>query len=234
MSINKAVAVIPARGGSKRIPRKNILPFCGKPAICYPIEAALESGLFQRVIVSTDDAEIAAVSRQHGADVVDRPAELADDHARLRDVMKHEAQHLCGLEEPSHACFLLATAVFVTAEILHVGAALMNEGRFDHALTVIPFPSPIQRAFVQTPGGGTRMFMPENYSMRSQDLEEAFHDAGQCYWGRLRCFLDADADYFNERTTLIPMDRRFVVDIDTPTDWEIAEARYRSIHERST
>lgn len=226
-----AVAIIPARGGSKRIPRKNIRPFCGKPIICHPIQAALDSGLFEQVWVSTDDDEIAAIAEGQGARVVKRPESLADDHARLRDVMKFEAERLCGEGEPEFICFLLATAVFVSPTILRQGAEIMAQGKFDHALTALPFPAPVQRAFVQTAGGGTRMFMPELYSVRSQDLEEAYHDAGQCYWGRLRCFLDAGADYFNERTSVIPMDRRFAVDIDTPVDWEIAEARYRLAHE---
>ncbi len=227
-----AVAIIPARGGSKRIPRKNIRDFGGRPILSYPVQAALESGLFTRVLVSTDDAEVAAVARQYGAEVVDRPAELADDHARLRDVMTHEAKRLCVPDGPEFICYLLATAVFVSVDILKQGATIMNEGRFDHALTAMPFPAPVQRAFVRTPGGGTRMFMPEMYTIRSQDLEEAYHDAGQCYWGRTHCFLDAGADYFNERTAVIPMDRRLAVDIDTPEDWEIAETRYRLAHEK--
>ncbi len=226
-----AVAIIPARGGSKRIPRKNVRSFCGKPIICHPILAASKSGLFQRIIVSTDDPEIAEIASQYGAEVVDRPAELANDHALLRDVMKFEAQRLCGPNGPECICFLLATAVFISPTILQAGAALMDNNSFDQALTAMPFPAPIQRAFMQTAGGGTRMFMPEQYSARSQDLEEAYHDAGQCYWGRLRCFLDSKADYFNERTAIIPMDRRFAVDIDTPIDWEIAEARYRLANE---
>ena len=228
----KAIAIIPARGGSKRVPRKNVRPFCGRPMISYPITAALESGLFARVLVSTDDPEIAQVARDHGADVVDRPADLADDQARLRDVMKFEVQRLCGSDEPEVVCFLLATAVFVNVEVLKEGAAIMGDNRFENALTALPFPAAIQRAFTKTPQGGTRMFLPQFYSARSQDLEEAYYDAGQCYWGRLRCFLNADADFFNERTAIIQMDRRFAVDIDTPLDWEIAEIHYRLAHER--
>jgi pseudaminic acid cytidylyltransferase len=221
-----SVAVIPARGGSKRVPRKNIRTFAGKPIISYPIATAIRSGLFKDVIVSTDDERIAEVARENRAKVVWRPAELADDHARLRDVMKFEVERLCGPDEPELVCFLLATAVFVSEKVLQFGAEIMAGGSFNHALTAVPFPAPVQRAFVRTPSGGTRMFMPEHYSARSQDLEEAYHDAGQCYWGRLHAFLDAEADYFNDRTALIPMDRRFALDIDTPLDWELAEARY--------
>jgi pseudaminic acid cytidylyltransferase len=222
----RSVAIIPARGGSKRIPHKNIRMFAGSPIVSYPIRAAIRSGLFRDVFVSTDDERIAEVARENQAKVVWRPAELADDHARLRDVMKFEARRLCGPDEPELVCFLLATAVFVSEKILRLGAEIMAGGSFNHALTAVPFPAPVQRAFVRTPSGGTRMFMPEHYSARSQDLEEAYHDAGQCYWGRLHAFLDAEADYFNDSTALIPMDRRFALDIDTPLDWELAEARY--------
>lgn len=221
------VAIIPARGGSKRIPRKNIRDFCGHPILSYPIRTALDSGLFARVIVSTDDPEVAAIARHYGAEAVDRPHELADDHASLGEVMAHEARRLADTDEPEFICFLLATAVFVSIDVLARGASLMRDGRFDHVLTAVPFPAPVQRSFVCTPAGGTRMLMPEMYSMRSQDLEQAYHDAGQCYWGRTRCFINPGADYFNERTTIIPMDHRLTVDIDTPEDWEIAKIRFR-------
>jgi N-acylneuraminate cytidylyltransferase len=221
------IAIIPARGGSKRIPRKNIREFCGHPILSYPIRTALDSGLFARVIVSTDDSDVADVARHFGAEAVDRPPELADDHAPLGDVMAHEARRLEGADAPEFICFLLATAVFVSVDVLAYGAFLMQDERFDHALTAVPFPAPVQRSFVCTPAGGTRMLMPGMYSMRSQDLEQAYYDAGQCYWGRTRCFMKPGADYFNERTTIIPMDHRLAVDIDTPEDWEIAEIRYR-------
>lgn len=219
-----AVAIIPARGGSKRIPRKNIRDFCGKPMLGWPLETALGTGLFSKVIVSTDDDEVASIAGGLGAEISERPAELSGDHASFQGVMEYEARRLVGQDQPDHLCFILATAVFLTAEMLRDGAARMGTGQWDFAIHAAPFPSPVQRAFVLTKSGGTRMMHPENYYTRSQDLEPAFYDVGQCYWGRLECFLKAPgASFYGDRTVAIPVDRQSVVDIDTPEDWDLAE-----------
>jgi pseudaminic acid cytidylyltransferase len=230
----KAIAIIPARGGSKRILHKNIREFCGLPILAYPVRVALQSELFNRVVVSTDSRHVAAIALQFGAEVVDRPSDLADDHASLREVMAYEAQRFISSDAPSYICYLLPTAVFATFDVLRSGAAIMRGAKFDHALTAVPFSKPVQRAFVQTPSGGTRMLMPQHYSDRSQDLAIAYHDAGQCYWGKPDSLAVATTDYFSERTALVPMDRNLVVDIDTLADWEIAEARYRMAHEQAS
>jgi len=227
----QTVAIIPARGGSKRIPRKNTRLFCGQPIITYPLKAALSSRIFARVIVSTDDSRAASIARGLGADVVQRPKALADDYSSLRNVMAHEATHFCTPDGPDYLCFILATAVFVSEGLLRRGAEIMSDGRFEHALTALSFSSPVQRAFLQTHNGGTRMLMPEYYSCRSQDLAVTYRDAGQFYWGKTRSFLETSAEYFSESTTLIPMDPDGVVDIDTFDDWEKAERCYRAAHE---
>jgi pseudaminic acid cytidylyltransferase len=225
------VAVIPARGGSKRIPHKNTRLFCGQPIISYPLKAALNCGVFTRVIVSTDDPCAASIALELGADVVQRPKALADDFSSLRDVMVHEATQLSTPGGPDYLCFILATAVFVSESLLRRGAQIMSDGRFEHALTALPFSSPVQRAFVQTHSGGTRMLMPEYYLCRSQDLSVTYRDAGQCYWGKTTSFLKTSAEYFSESTTLIPMDPDVVVDIDTLDDWRKAERCHRAAHE---
>jgi N-acylneuraminate cytidylyltransferase len=217
------VAIIPARGGSKRIPRKNIRPFHGKPIIGWSIEAARESGCFERVIVSTDDAEIAGVAREFGAETpFVRPAELADDIAPTGVVMAH-AVGWCrdaGLAV-ERACCLYATAPFVTAVLIRDGLARLDGADADYAVSATSFPFPIQRA-CRIRDGRLEMIDPANYLVRSQDLEEAFHDAGQLYWGRADAWSEG-RPIFGERTVPVLMPRHRVQDIDTPEDWRRAE-----------
>lgn len=180
------MAVIPARGGSKRIPRKNIKDFCGKPMIAWSIEAAKKSGLFDRIIVSTDDAEIAEVAKRWGADVpFMRPAELSDDHAGTTGVIAHATQWaldqgLC--LDPDAVCCIYATAPFIQVEDLKRGLEALKSGGWAYAFSVTDFASPILRSFRQDAEGGIEMFFPEHFSTRSQDLPTALHDAGQFYW----------------------------------------------------
>src|SRR6185369_859117 len=185
------IAVIPARGGSKRIPRKNIKPFMGQPVIAHSIAAALASGLFNRIIVSTDDEEIAMVARTCGAEVpFMRPAALADDFTGTNAVVSHAIRWLLDHGQPvSHVCCIYATAPFVSADYLRSGyEKLVDSGR-SFAFSVTSFPFPIQRAIRITHEGTVEPFFPEHISSRSQDLEEGYHDAGQFYWGKADAFI---------------------------------------------
>lgn len=218
------IAVIPARGGSKRIPRKNIKAFSGKPMIAWSIEAAKSSGLFDRIIVSTDDEEIAAVARGWGAEVpFMRPAELSNDYAATTAVIAHATQWALdqGLDVTA-VCCIYATAPFVRTDDLKRGWDALSSGDWDYAFTVTDFAAPIFRSFKQTPEGGLEMFFPEHFSTRSQDLPIALHDAGQFYWGRPVAWLEGRR-IFDRRSTPVLIPRWRVQDIDTPDDWERAE-----------
>ena len=227
------VAIIPARGGSKRIPRKNIKPFCGKPIMSYSVEAALESTLFDRVVVSTDDDEIAQVARSFGAEIpFMRPAELSDDYTGTMDVMKHAICELA-LEgaKVSHACCIHATAPFVTAKNLLAGWKLLEDTQADFVFSVTSFGYPIQRAFRINDNRRISMFYPEFYEMRSQDLEHAFHDAGQFYWGLAEAFL-GNQPLFGENSAPLVLPRWRVQDIDTMEDWHMAELMFDALNQR--
>lgn len=217
------VAVIPARGGSKRIPRKNIRNFCGKPMLAWSIDAALKSGCVDRVVVSTDDPEIASVAQEHGADIpFMRPANLADDYAGTTVVVQHAVQWLISQGvDVSEACCLYATAPFVTAEDLRRGFDLLVQSGASYAFSVTTYSFPIQRALKLTEAGRIAMFHPEHADTRSQDLEEAYHDAGQFYWGTRQAWLDAAAIYADHSVPVM-LPRYRVQDIDTQEDWERA------------
>jgi pseudaminic acid cytidylyltransferase len=222
------LAVIPARGGSKRIPRKNIRPFAGKPMIAYAIEAAQRSGLFDRIVVSTDDAEIAAISKGYGADVpFTRPPELADDHTATVPVIAH-AIRACealgwGAEQ---VCCIYPGVPFLQEQDVRAALAVLEEGG-DYAFPVVAFPSAIQRALRREADGTARPFFPEHAGTRTQDLPPAYHDAGQFYWGRAPAWLEGRNIHLHGRTIILPEWR--VVDIDTPDDWERAELLYRAL-----
>ncbi|TWO68950.1 pseudaminic acid cytidylyltransferase [Caenimonas sedimenti] len=228
------LAIIPARGGSKRIPRKNIRHFAGRPMVAHSIAACLESGLFERVIVSTEDAEIAEVARSHGAEVPFlRPAGLADDHAGTDEVM---AQVLGALaergESPPQACCVYATAPLLRPDDLRAGRELLAQG-WDYAFSAARYPHPVFRAFTWQPGQGCAMLMPQHYDTRSQDLPDAWHDAAQFYWGERAAWLER-RPLFGARSAIVPLPRWRVQDIDTPEDWEMAELLYRIWQERRT
>lgn len=224
------LAIIPARGGSKRIPRKNVKPFCGKPMIAWPIQAALESGCFDHVVVSTDDEEIARVAASHGAEVpFFRPAGLADDHTATRPVVIHairEAEKLWGASD--FVCCIYATSPFMTAADIRNGFEVLSGSDAEFAFAVTTFPYPIQRALKRTAGNRVAMFHPEHRLSRSQDLEEAYHDAGQFYWGRTRAFLE-DRPTFSDAAIPIVLPRSRVQDIDTPEDWRRAELMFEAL-----
>lgn len=227
------VAIIPARGGSKRIPRKNIREFCGKPMIAWSIEAALESGCFDRVIVSTDDETIAEVARQFGAETpFSRPAALSDDFTGTLPVIRHAVEWLIqsGIAI-NYACCLYATAPFVSAESIREGHRKLLESGCNFALTVTSFAFPIQRALKINEGGRLEMFHPEEFATRSQDLEEAWHDAGQFYWGTVGAWLQ-ERVIFSPDSVAVPVSRFRAQDIDTPEDWETAEYLFQALKAR--
>lgn len=217
------LAIIPARGGSKRIPRKNIRLFDGKPMISWSIKAALDSKCFDRIIVSTDDEEIAELAKSAGADVPFlRPGHLSDDHTATVPVINHaikwETEHR---ETPEYVCCIYATAPFVDSADIVKGLELVT-GRFDFAFSVATYAHPIQRAFKVDSRNGLEMFSQENYKIRSQDLTEAYHDAGQFYWGKAEAWLQ-DRLIFGPNSAPIILPRYRVQDIDTEEDWLQAE-----------
>ena len=218
------IAVIPARGGSKRIPRKNVKTFCGRPMISWSIAAARASGLFDHVIVSTDDNEIADVARGAGADVpFVRPADLSNDFAGTTPVIGHAAQWANSQGWDVEAvCCIYATAPFIRPADIKQGWQALNSADWKFAFSVTDFAAPIFRAFRKTDSGGVEMFFPENFATRSQDLPAALHDAGQFYWGRPAAWL-ADEQIFAPHSTTVFVPRWRVADIDTPDDWTRAE-----------
>ncbi|HEY0596055.1 pseudaminic acid cytidylyltransferase [Sphingopyxis sp.] len=223
------LAVIPARGGSKRIPRKNIRPFHGKPIIGWSIEAALASGRFDRVIVSTDDAEIAEVAKGFGAEVpFMRPADLSNDVAPTGVVVQHAVQwHQQSGMAIDHCCCLYATAPFVTPELIADGFDRLVGSEADFAVSVTSFPFPIQRA-CRIRDGRLQMIDPSAYLTRSQDLDERFHDAGQFYWGRAQAWTEL-RPILGEATLPVIVPRHRVQDIDTQEDWERAELLFGAL-----
>ncbi len=224
------VAVIPARGGSKRIPRKNIREFAGKPMIGYAIERALASGVFDRVLVSTDDDEIARIALGFGAEVpFRRPGHLSDDHTGLTAVIAHAVEFVMAEStELSAACCIYSTAPFLRPEDLRRGLEVLEAGDWNYVLSATTFASPIFRAFRCDDSGGLGMFFPENFKTRSQDLPEAWHDAAQFCWGRPRAWLDGTV-VFDSRSTMVPVPRWRVQDIDTPEDWRRAELMFAAL-----
>ncbi len=229
------VAIIPARGGSKRIPRKNIKLFHGKPIIAYSIEAAISSGCFDKVIVSTDDEEIADIAEAYGAQVpFFRPEHLADDRASTLEVISHALNWIINNDEkPDFVCIIYATAPFLQPETIQKSFQLLkNSSGKKFCFGVTEYPSPIQRALKISTSGEIEMFQEEYLNSRSQELEAAYHDVGQFYWGRTDAFLD-DSVVFSKLSIPYIMPSHQVQDIDTPDDWLRAEILYRINRELS-
>jgi N-acylneuraminate cytidylyltransferase len=222
------IAVIPARGGSKRIPRKNIKDFCGKPMIVWSIEASKASALFDHIIVSTDDNEIADVAKKHGAEVpFIRPAELSDDYVGTGDVVKHAVEWaIKNIGKPEFICTIYATAPFIKPMDIVTGLNLLVENNSQLAFTVTSFPFPIQRAIKINKNGRVEMFQPGNFMTRSQDLEAAYHDAGQFYWAKTDAVLNEVLAFSKEAVPVI-LPRHRVQDIDTYEDWARAELLFQ-------
>ena len=224
------VAIIPARGGSKRIPRKNIKIFCGKPLIAWSIEAALNTPLIDRVIVSTDDVEIAEISQAYGAEVPFlRPKDLSGDFTGTVPVIKHAIESVMRNSGViKNCCCIYATAPFVRSSDLESGARKLLEAHVDYAFSVTSYAYPIQRALKITQQSRIEMFYPENYEKRSQDLEEGWHDAGQFYWGKIRTWLE-EVPLFSPESVPVILPRYRVQDIDTPEDWDRAEWLFKAL-----
>lgn len=224
------VALIPARGGSKRIPRKNIKEFHGKPLIAYSIEAALESGCFDKVIVSTDDEEIATVARRYGAETpFIRPQEISNDFATTKDVIDHFLDYLKKNSfNYDYLCTIYATAPLLQEKYIIEGYDKLKNSNVVNVFSCTTMPFPIQRTFKMDDDGRCEMFWPETFNARSQDLEEAYQDAGQFYWRNLR--IESSKNMFDSDSAGIVIPRHFVQDIDTLEDWKRAEYMYQIIN----
>ncbi len=221
------IAVIPARGGSKRISKKNIKEFMDKPIIAYSIEAALKSQLFDEIIVSTDNEEIADIAKQYGASVpFMRPDDLADDFIGVTPVIRHAANWFTqNRQKPDYICCLLSTAPFIQFKYIQEGLTKLeslDQGSMVYSFTTFPFP--IQRANKMDEKGNMVPFYPEYMACRSQDLEEAYHDAGQFYWWTEQSLQQG----VKERIPVF-LPRYLVQDIDTLEDWKRAELMYQAM-----
>lgn len=223
------IAIIPARGGSKRIPRKNIKAFNGKPMIAHAITAAKASALFEHVVVSTDDEEIAAIAQEWGAETpFVRPEELADDYTATVPVIAHAIQKCRSLGwEFEHVCCIYPATPFLQAMDLQAALENLLGCDADYCFPVTEFPSAIQRALRRAADGKMQPFYPQYETTRTQDLETAYHDAGQFYWGKASAWLDNPTIHTGGIGYVIPNWR--VVDIDTPEDWQRAEVMYTAL-----
>ena len=226
----KTIAIIPARGGSKRIPRKNIKLFFGKPMIAYSIEAAINAKLFDEIIVSTDDDEIADIAQKFGASVpFMRPKELSDDFTTTGAVIEHAINFLKNSgEKIKFVCTIYATAPLIDEKYLRLGLEKLSSSNAKYAFSCTSMPFPIWRTFKITDNGRCEMFWKENFAKRSQDLEEAYQDAGQFYWANLD-ISSSDDVFFGQDSVPIVLPRHLVQDIDTLDDWQRAEFLYEAL-----
>lgn len=232
MLVKSIIAVITARGGSKRIPKKNIKSFCGKPIIAYSIEAAIQSNLFDEVMVSTEDEEIAKIAQQYGAAYPFRRSQKnADDHATTVDVMIEVMKQYCSIgEEPEVLCCIYPTAPFVTAEKLKNAYSIFKSTNVEAVIPIVRFSFPPQRCFIAN-GNYIQFKWPEFAMARSQDLEPFFHDAGQFYFIKPAAML-SQKTMVPTKTVPIVMDESEVQDIDNLEDWKIAELKYKMMTEQ--
>jgi pseudaminic acid cytidylyltransferase len=225
------ICIIPARGGSKRIPRKNIKNFCGKPIIAYSIASALESKIFDHVIVSTDDDEIAKTSIKYGASVpFIRPESLSDDYTTSIDVIEHTHSWVQeNFGSVNLICTLYATAPFTTSkDLLNAYEEILKHQDCQAVFPIVEFDFPIQRAIKLSDDGSIEMFQPENLLTRSQDLEKAYHDAGQFYWMKSE-FIGSGISLFSDIARTIKIPHYRVQDIDTNDDWIRAEFIFKAM-----
>ena len=226
------VAVIPARGGSKRIPRKNIRPFAGKPIIAWPIRAALSSGLFDQVVVSTDDAEIAEIARAAGALVpFMRPKDLSDDYADTKTVIRHAISELKLENEPEvQVCCIYPTSVFANAQILNEGLEKLVSSNCKFVLSVTLVDPSVYRAFTKTAEDRITMLFPSNYAKRTQDLPNLYCDAAQFYWATVAAW-QSDLNIFGADSIGVFIDPSRVQDIDNEPQWLAAEQIFEEINQ---
>jgi N-acylneuraminate cytidylyltransferase len=224
----KNLAIIPARGGSKRIPHKNIKSFLGKPIIAYSIETAIQSGLFEEIIVSTEDADIVKIAREYGASVPFlRSAETANDHATLADVLREVLKEYSSIGcSFDNMCCILATAPLLTTNLLIDGyQKLLADDTLSTVYPIVPFSYPVQRCLQLGVDSAVSMQHPEYATTRSQDLETLYHDSGTFYWHKIEPWLNNRV-----RKGAIVMDELHVQDIDTEIDWKLAELKYQLLH----
>jgi N-acylneuraminate cytidylyltransferase len=227
------IAIIPARGGSQRIPRKNSKLFCGKPIIAYSIEAAKKSKLFDRILVSTDDEEIKSIAISYGAEVPFlRPENLSNNYTGIKEVVDHSLDWLAINNKSvdyAYCCTLLATAPFLQCGYLEEGLNNLKRSNLVNSFSACKMPSPIQRSFKLTREGTCKMLMPEHFNSRSQDLEDYYQDAGQFYWKKLGV---ASSDVlFDTNSIPVMLPSYLVRDIDTLDDWKSAELMYKALEE---
>ncbi len=226
----KSLCIIPARGGSKRIPRKNIKSFMGKPIMAYSIEAALESGIFNEVMVSTDDEEFAEVAKQYGASVPFLRSEAtANDYATTVDVLLEviETYKQRGMEFDTICC-LYSTAPFVTSERLKDASSKLSDS-VDACFTMVEYSYPIQRSLRINEAGLVEMQYPEHLKSRTQDLEKVYHDAGQFYFVKTNTLIEEKTVWCKHTAPLV-LSELEVQDLDTLTDWQLAEMKYELLH----
>lgn len=232
MTLSNPLALIPARGGSKRVPRKNIQDFCGKPMIAWAIGTAQASGLFASIVVSTDDAEIAEIAREHGAQApFVRPAELSDDKTGTVPVILHAIRTLqeAGQSFDAVCCLYPATPLLQPGDLAE-GLRLLQEGRH-FAFSATSFASSVHRGLIERPEGGVEMLFPQHRETRTQDLPEVFHDAGQFYWGRTESWLSGE-EVFGPTAAIVRLPRWRVQDIDTLEDLERAKLIFELLSNR--
>lgn len=232
MRQHESIAIIPARGGSKRIPKKNIKDFHGKPIIAYSIEKAKASFLFTRVIVSTDSTEIADIAKACGAEVPFlRPAELADDFTGTLDVMAHAVRESQKLFDFDYVCCLYPTAPLMRIEDLKQGHEKLDSGRFDYVFSAKRYDFTPFRAFTGH-DQCVKLLFPEHEQTRSQDLPPVYHDAAQFYWAQKTAFLEKKS-IFSERSGFVEIPALYAQDIDTLEDWELALFKYGFIQSQA-
>ena len=226
------VAIIPARGGSKRIPRKNIRHFFGKPMLAWSIEAAIKSRCFDQIICSTDDDEIANIAQEYGAlTPFVRPKDLSDDHIGTIPVISHAIEYLqSNGNNVDLACCIYATAPFIQPIDLQNSLEKMQNNDLDYCFSVTSYPFPIQRSIRITSNKRSMMLQPEMFQKRSQDLEELYHDAGQFYWGKPQSWLEGRT-LFSNNTMPYVLPRYRVQDIDTMEDWKRAELMFKVLQD---
>lgn len=223
------LAIIPARGGSKRIPRKNIRDFLGKPIIAYPIETALKSGLFDEVMVSTDDPNIAEIALSYGASVpFMRSAENSDDHSSTVDVLVEVLGKYASEESRTfeYACCIYPATPLINAVTLQQGFEKLIAGKYETVFPALPYSYPIWRGIRMSSDGKVTMIWPENQYKRTQDLEPALHDAGQWYWFSVPALLNSGR-LFTDNSSIIMLDEMQAQDIDNSVDWALTELKYR-------
>ena len=225
------IAIIPASGGSKRIPKKNIRKFVGRPIISYSIEIAKKSGLFERVIVSTDNDEISEIAIKYGAEVpFKRPKSLSDDYTSTHEVISHAVKWLINLNvKMDYVCSIYPAAPLIQLEDLVKGFELVSTGDWENVFAATNFSYPIFRSFYYEKNKGLKMFFPEYFQSRSQDLKEAMHDAGQFYWAKPEVWM-MPAKGFNQNSTVVLLPSWRAQDIDNLDDWKRAELIYQYLY----